>query len=157
VSNFVFNIAKGRAGELYGRVEGSDPTNAVLVVIPIATTGIEAESVLEDADTFAAVVSGSTNEATGTGWARKVLSDSDLAAVPAPDDTNDRYDWDLPDLTWTAVADAADDVSALVVCYDPDSTGGADSALVPLSHHDFVIQPDGSDVTATISGWFRAS
>jgi hypothetical protein len=150
-------VGKGRVVEFYNRVESSDPTNAALVVIPLATSGLEAQSALEDSDTFAEVVDGATNEAVGTGWERKVLTDSDLAALPAPDDTNNRYDVDLPDLTWTAVADASEDVSALVVCYDPDSTGGADTALVPLTHHDFVIQPDGSDVTAQIAGFFRAS
>lgn len=156
MANFVANIAKGRAAELLNRVDSNDPTNSAIVVVPLATSGLEAQSVLEDADTLAAVVSGTTNEATGTGWARKTLTDSDVTYA-SPDDTNNRNDQDLPDLTWTAVADAADDVSMLVVCYDSDTTGGADSAIVPLTFHDFVIQPDGSDVTAQISGWFRAS
>lgn len=154
---WVFNISLGRAGEFYNRVKSNDPANSALIVVPLAASGLEAQSVLQDADTLAAVVSGATNEATGTGWARKTLTDSDLASVPAPDDANDRYDFDLPDLTWTAVDDAADDVGALVVCYDSDTTGGTDSNVVPVTFHSFSIQPDGSDVTAQISGWYRAS
>ena len=156
MANFVFNVAKGRVAELQARVDGNDPTNSVLVVIPLATSGLEAQSALEDSATFAEVVDGTTNEATGTGWTRKVLSDSDLTTF-AVDNTNNRNETDIGDQTWTAVADAADDVSALVICYDPDSTGGADTALIPLTHHDFVIQPDGSDVTAQVANYFRAS
>lgn len=156
MANFVFNVAKGRAAELLNRVDLNDPTNSAIVVIALATSGLQTQSVLEDMDDFAAVVAGATNEATGTGWSRKTLTDSDVSYT-TQDDTNNRNDQDLPDLTWSAVADAADDVSALVVCYDSDTTGGTDANLIPLTHHDFVIQPDGSDVTAQITGWFRAS
>lgn len=154
---WVFNASLGRAGEFYGRVKGNDPANSAFVVIPLASSGLESQATLQDKDTFADVVSGATNEATGTGWERKVLTDSDLASVPAPDDSNDRYDFDLPDLTWTAVDDAADDVGALVVCFDLDTTSGDDTNLIPVSYHSFSIQPDGSDVTAQISGWYRAT
>lgn len=157
MANFVFNIAKGRVVEYYNRVENNDPSTSALIVIALASTGLEAQATLEDADTFTAVVAGATNEATGTGWNRKTLTDSDLASLPAPDDTSNFYEVDLPDQTWTAVADAADDVGALVVCYDDNTGSGTDANLVPLTHHTFVIQPDGSDITAQISGWFRAT
>src|SRR3990170_523066 len=103
MANFVYNIAKGRVAELYNRVDLSDPTNAVLVVAVLATAGIEADSVLIDKDDLAAVVSGTTNEVTNSGYARKVLTDADIVAF-APDDTNDRVDLDIPDQNWTAVA-----------------------------------------------------
>jgi hypothetical protein len=157
MADFVFNIAKGRVAELYNRVDSSDPTNAVLVVVVLATTGLESDGTLRDKDTLADVVSGTTNEVTNTNYARKVLSDSDIAAFAA-DDTNDRVDLDIPDQTWTAVA-AGDGWSKIVICYDSDSTGGADSAIVPLTAHDFVVTPDGSDITAQIAsdGFYRAS
>lgn len=153
----VLNISLGRGIELYNRVKSNDPANSAFVIIPLATSGLESDATLKDKDDFAALVSGATNEATGTGWARKTLTDSDLAALPAPNDTSDYYEVDFPDQTWTGVADAADDVSALVVCYDSDTTGGTDANLLPVSMHPFVIQPDGSDVTAQISGWLRAT
>ena len=157
MANIVFNIAKGAVAEYYRRVDASDPTNAALVVVVLATTGLEADSVLIDKDTLADVLSGTTNEVTNSGYARKVLTDTDLAAL-TPDDTNDRVDVDIPDQTWTAVA-AGDGWSKLLICYDPDSTGGADSAIIPLTAHDFVLVPDGSDVVAQVSstGFFRAS
>jgi hypothetical protein len=149
----------GRVAELYNRVDLSDPTNAVLVVVLLAATGIETDAVLRDKDTLADVVSGTTNEATNTGYARKILSDSDITAF-APDDTNDRVDLDIPDQTWTGVAnDGTGAIGDLIICYDSDSTGGADSAIVPLTLHDFAVTPDGSDITAQIAaaGFYRAS
>jgi hypothetical protein len=157
MADFVFNIAKGRVAELYNRVDISDPTNAVLVIVVLATSGLESDSTLKDKDTLADVVSGATNEVTNTNYARKVLSDSDISSFAA-DDTNDRVDLDIADQTWTSVA-SGDGWSKLLVCYDSDSTGGADSAIVPLTAHDFVVTPDGSDITAQIAsaGFYRAS
>lgn len=157
MADFVFNIAKGRVAELYNRVDTNDPTNSALVVVVLATSGIETDAVLKDKDTLADVVAGTTNEVTNTNYARKVLTDADLAAFAA-DDTNDRVDLDIPDQTWTAVA-AGDGWSKLLVCYDSDTTAGTDANIVPLTAHDFVITPDGSDITAVINaaGFFRAS
>jgi hypothetical protein len=113
--------------------------------------------VLKDVDTVTALVAGTTNEVTNTGYARKTLTDTDIVAF-APDDTNDRVDLDIPDQTWTAVA-AGDGWNDFVVGYDNDSTAGTDANIVPLTQHDFVLTPDGSDITAQIAvaGFFRAS
>jgi hypothetical protein len=157
VADFVFNIAKGRVAELCNRVDQNDPANSALIIVVLATSGLESDATLKDFDTLAAVVAGATNEVTNTNYARKTLTDSDIAAFAA-DDTNDRVDIDFADQTWTAVA-AGDGWSKLLVCYDSDTTGGADSAIIPLTAHDFVVTPDGSDITALINtaGFFRAS
>lgn len=157
MADLVFNVAKGRVAELYNRVDSNDPANSVLVIAILATAGIETDAVLRDVDTLAALVAGTTNEVTNSGYARKVLTDADLVAF-APDDTNDRVDLDIPDQTWTAVA-AGDGWNDFVVCYDNDSTTGTDANIVPLTLHDFVLVPDGSDITASIAaaGFFRAS
>lgn len=154
----VFNIGLGRVAELYIRVDTNDPTNAALIVVVLLTTGIEADSVLKDKDDLAAVVSGATNEATNTNYARKVLTDSDLTAF-SPDDGNDRVDLDIPNQTWNAVATSPGAWIYFLVCYDSDTTGGADSDIIPLTQHDFAVTPDGSDITAEIAsaGFFRAS
>jgi hypothetical protein len=157
MANFIFNIALGRVVELYNRVDQNDPVNSALIIVILATAGIESDATLKDKDDLAAVVSGATNEVTNSGYARKVLTDADLVAF-APDDANDRVDLDIPDQTWTGVA-AGDGWNDLLVCYDSDTTGGADSAIVPLTLHDFVVTPDGSDITAQIAaaGFYRAS
>jgi hypothetical protein len=66
VSNIVLNISKGRVVELYNRVKANDPANSALILVPIETTGLEADSVLIDKDDLAAVLSGATNEPTVT-------------------------------------------------------------------------------------------
>jgi len=157
VADQVFNIALGRVAELYNRVDLSDPTNAALIIVVLAAAGIESDAVLKDMDTLAAVVAGTTNEVTNSGYARKTLTDADIVAF-APDDTNNRVDLDIPDQTWTAVA-AGDGWNDLLVCYDSDTTGGTDANIVPLTMHDFAVTPDGSDITAQIAaaGFYRAS
>lgn len=157
MANFVFNIAKGRVVEYVNRVDSNDPTNSALIIVVLATSGLESDATLIDKDDLAAVVAGTTNEVTNTNYARKTLTDSDIA-LSAPDDTNDRYDVDIPDQTWTAVA-AGDGWSKLLVCYDSDTTGGTDANIIPLTAHDFVVTPDGSDITAQIAaaGFFRAA
>lgn len=157
-ANQVYNRALGRGTEWVERVNANDPANSVIVWDLLATTGIESDAVLKDKDTFADLVSGTTNFATGTGWARKVI-DNTGGLVVTYDDTNDRVDIDVPDQTYTGVSNAADDVSALVSGYDSDSTGGTDANILPWTQHDWPIQPDGSDVTAQIAtaGFFRAS
>jgi len=151
----VFNIAKGRVAELYNRVDSNDPANSALIVVPVDVGGTS-DATIRDFDTLAAVLGGGVTERTANGWNRKTLTDTELSAF-APDDTNDRVDLDIPDLTWTGVTAGA--VTDLIICYDSDTTGGADSAIVPLTMHDFSISPDGSDVTAQIAatGFFRAS
>jgi hypothetical protein len=157
MANFVFNIAKGRIAELYNRVDTNDPANSALIIAVLATSGIESDATLLDKDTLADVVSGTTNEVTNTNYARKTLTDADIVAF-APDDTNDRVDLDIPDQTWTGVA-AGDGWNDLLVCYDSDTTAGTDANIVPMTQHDFVVTPDGSDITAQIAtaGFARAA
>jgi len=157
MADLVFNIAKGRSVELYIRVDTNDPANSALIVAAWNTTATDAT--IRDLDTVAAIEADvNTAEATNTGYARKVLTDADLAAA-APDDTNDRFDIDIPDQTWTAVATAPGAWTDLSINYDNDTTVGTDSAIVPMTWHDFAVTPDGSDITAQIAaaGFFRAS
>lgn len=156
MTNQVGNISKGRFVEFAIRINANDPVNSVLVIDLLATTGLEVDSVLLDKDTFTDLVSGATNFATGTGWARKSIDNTGGITVTV-DDTNDRTDVDIPDQTWTAVADAADDVSRLATGYDSDSTAGTDANIVYVSSHDFIIQPDGSDVVAQVTNLLRAA
>jgi len=153
MANIVFNIAKGRVAELYNRVKSNDPANSAIIIIPIETSGLEADSVLIDKDDLAAVLSGATNEQSTMG--RKTLTDSDLAAFPAPDDSNDRMDLSLPTVTWTAASGNA--ISKLLVCYDSDTTGGTDSSIIPLTMFDFSQTPSGADIQMTTGVFYRAS
>lgn len=153
MANIVFNIAKGRIVELYNRVVSNDPANSALILVPIETSGLEADATLIDVDTLAALIAGTTNEQSTMG--RKTLTNTELASLPAPDDGNDRYDLSLPTVTWTAASGNA--ISKIAVCYDSDTTGGTDSNIVPLCMFDAVATPDGNDLVLNTGVFFRAS
>ncbi len=153
MANIVFNIAAGRGVEFYNRVKSNDPANSAFVLVPIETSGLEADSVLIDADTLAAVLAGTTNEQTTMG--RKILTDADLAALPAPDDTNNRFEVSLPNVTWTAATGNA--ISKILVGFDSDTTSGTDASIIPVTMFDFVQTPSGADIQMTGGAFLRAN
>lgn len=156
MADFVFNIAKGRAAELYNRVDTNDPANSALIVIVLDANG-DTDATMKDRDDITALIGGTANEVTNGGYARKTLTDADISAF-APDDANDRVDLDIPDQTWTGVA-AGTAWTDVVIAYDNDTTGGTDANVVPMTLHDFAVTPDGSDITMQVAaaGFFRAS
>lgn len=156
MANQVFNRGLGRGTEWAERVNANDPAASEIVLMVLATSGVESDAVLKDKDTFADVVSGATNEVTNSGYSKKVLDNTSSITVTY-DDTNDRVDVDFPDQTWTAVA-AGDGWNDIVVGYDPVGSQTM-SDILPHTLHDFVVTPDGSDITAQVasSGYFRAS
>lgn len=156
MANFVFNVAKGRVAEFYNRVDQNDPTNSAIVVVAINANGVT-DATLQDLDDLAAVLATAANEVTNANYARKVLGDADIATL-SPDDTNDLMQVTIADQTWTAVG-AGDAWTDLLICYDPDTTGGTDANIIPLTCHDFSVTPDGSDITADVgaNGTYQAS
>lgn len=152
MANIVFNIAKGKVAEYYDRVKGNDPAAGELLLVPIETAGLEADATLIDVDTLTALLAGTTNEQTTMG--RKVLADTDLAAIPAPDDVNDRNERSLPTVTWAAATGNA--ISKIAVCYRP-SSGAGDGATIPLTMFDFIQTPTGADISVTTGTFFRAA
>lgn len=150
MANVVLNIAKGRVVELYRRVKNADPATCALVIVPLSAAA--ADATLIDQATLAAVLAGGSTEQTTMG--RKVLVAADLAAFPAPDTANDRYDVSLPTVTWTTASGAA--IVKLLVCYR-NATADADSAIVPLTCFDFAQTPSGADIQMTTGVFFRAA
>ena len=156
MANLVLNIGLGRVAELYNRVDSNDPANSALIIVAIDANG-DTDAAIRDRDDLAALLVGTSNEVTNSGYARKTLTDADIVAF-APDDTNDRVDLDIPDQTWTGVA-AGTAWTDLLICYDNDTTAGTDSSIVPLTLHDFAVTPSGTDIVAQIAaaGFYRAS
>ena len=162
-SDFIANIARGALKYYYYAVENSlvlasagqftSTANAAFVIVPIETTGIEGDDTLNNYDDLATLLAAASNEQTNQ--ARKVLTDTELAAVPAPDDTNNRLDLDIPDQTYTALGGNA--IGKFLVCFRPD-TGSADSAIIPLTAHAVTLTPDGNDVVLQIAaaGFWRS-
>jgi hypothetical protein len=145
MANLVFNISLGRVAYLAGLPAANDG----LVLIPLESSGLEADSVLRDKADFASLVAGTTNEQTTVG--RKPLT----SVTVTVDNTNDRVAIDCADVTWTAPTGNA--IGALVICYDPDTTTGTDADLIPLTKHDLTWAPDGNNFSLTIADFFRAS
>ncbi len=154
MGTLVTNIAKGRVAELHNRVKVGDPAAARLYVIPVSRAAVT-DAQLADADDFAAIITLGVTERTTNGWARKTLVAADLSVV-TPDDTNDRMPADTVDQTWTAVGAGGGAITDLVICY-ASVASPTNAQLLPLTIHDFPITPDGSDVTATITDYYRAS
>lgn len=145
MGDFVFNIAKGKLAYYAGLPAASD----ALIAIPIEASGVESDATLKDYDTVSALLAAANNEQPTMG--RKTLA----SVTVTVDDTNDRVALDAADITWTGATGNA--ISDILICYDPDTGAGTDADLVPISWHDFSITPDGSDVTATVSDFARAS
>jgi hypothetical protein len=155
VADFTFNVSLGRVVELYGRVKAGDPSGAVLMLVVLKATAAS-DATLRDCTTLAAVLSASP-EATNSGYARKTLAATAIAAV-TPDHTNDLIALTFPAQTWNSVAAAGGNWAKLVVCYAP-TAASATSAIVPMTCHDLAVVPNGTNVTATpvSTGFFRAT
>lgn len=152
MGNVVANIGKGRVAH-YSTLPAA---NDALILGLLTTTGIEADGTLVDYDTIAAMLAASNTEADFTNYARKTIT----AVTVTVDDTNDRVDVDIADQTWTAAGGAVDnDLDTAFLAYDPDTTGGSDADLIPLTYHDFVATTDGNDLVAVVAtaGFYRAS
>lgn len=152
----VFNIAKGRVLELVNRVRANDPANSALVLVVLEATGLVSDATMIDYDTLNDIIAGASNEQTTMG--RKTLTDSDLSGfAPSVIDASDWALVDIPDVTWAGAT--GNGTGKLIVCYDSDTTGGTDANIVPLTYHDFVETPTGSDIVAQInaSGIYKAA
>lgn len=155
-----FNISKGREVEFYERVNSNDPANSALIMTVLATGSADGINGLVDFDTFAAVLAGGYSQVTNAGFARKTLTDADLAAW-TPDDTNNRVLLVLPLQTFAAVP-AGDNWDIVMVGYDNDTTGGTDANIVPITAGEIreggtAIVPAGGNIVIDFSsGWISA-
>lgn len=154
-----FNIAKGRVVEWYNRVENNDPTNSAFIVVLLQAA--EADATLIDYDDLGALIGAAGNtEATFTNYARVTVTEADLAALPAPDDTNNRFDVDMPDIVWSSAGNGTNNnLVKMLITYDSDTTGGTDANILPAAHYDFVFTTNSGDLTAQFdaAGFYRAS
>jgi len=157
MANVVPNIAKGRVVELVRRVDINDPGNSRLTWV--MCSGSDTDAALADYDTLADILAGPLNEIVNTGYARVHQTDAEIT-MTSPDDTNNRWDVDVPDPNFGPIQTGAVTASTRVIlCYDNDSTAGTDADLVPLAIWDYVTTFDTSSVIPTVdaAGFFRAS
>lgn len=152
MADFVFNIALGRVRELAALGAAND----ALIVVLLKTTGLEADGTLRDYDDLGSLLTAANDEADFTGYSRKTLAS---VTNTAPDDTNNRADTDAADPSAYTNSGASQAVSKALIVYDPDTTTGTDSTVVPLVALDCVITFD-TGVATTLqfgaNGFFRA-
>lgn len=153
-----FNIAKGRVVEFYNRVKTNDPVNSAFVLVLLQAT--ESDAILVDYDNLGSLLANNT-EANFDNYGRISITDTELSALPAPDNTNNRFDIDMPDQIFFSAGGAGTDnnlVKALI-CYDPNTETGTDTDIIPCAHYDFVVTTDGTNITLEVnaSGFYRAS
>lgn len=148
MANGVFNIALGRAA-YYATLPAA---NDSLIVVLLQTA--QADDTLRDHDTLAQVLAANT-EANFTNYARATAA----GVAVNVNDTSNLVDVDINDITWTNAGGTTNNTLVkLLVCYKPD-TASADSAIIPLTFHDFAVTTDGSSITAQVAtnGFFRAT
>lgn len=147
MANFVFNVAKGRV-VYYGTLPAASDA---LILVPLQSTGLEADATLADYTNLSALLAGSTNEQTTMG--RKTLS----TVTVSIDNSANSVMVDCDDVTYTAATGAA--VGAFVVCYVPNNTVPNDTTTIPLTKHDFSVIPSGSNIPVQVSanGIFTAT
>lgn len=148
MANGVFNIALGRAA-YYATLPAA---NDSLIVVLLQTA--QADDTLRDHDTLAQVLAANT-EANFTNYARATAA----GVAVTVNDTSNLVDVDINDVTWTNAGGTTNNTLVkLLICYKPD-TASADSAIIPLTFHDFAVTTDGSSITAQVAanGFFRAT
>jgi len=153
MANVVFNIAKGRVAH-YGLLTGG--ANDGMLLVLLKTAGLQADATLIDHDTLSVLLAAANDEADFTGYTRRALANVTVTV----DDTNERVDVDADSPSSYTNSGASQAVSKALVCYDPDTTAGDDTTIVPLVALDCVVTFD-TGVPVTLSfdaaGWFRAA
>lgn len=157
MTDFVFNICKGRAGRFAELPDTSDKIRIRLY----NTSGWTGDSTAEDDDSFTALASHGTKcDSTGYPSGEKTTT-GDFNVTSAQDDTANSWLAAVSGggtVTWSAMGGAtAHQIGHLVFGYD-QSGAGTDSGILPMTHHDFVVDVTGTptDIVATINTFFRS-
>ncbi len=146
MADAIFTVSKGAWAE---RIRAGASKTGILLL-----ETAEADAVLQDHDDVAAMIAAANTEAAFTNYGRKVDISGEVINF---DDANERTDYDIPDQTFTAAGNGANETLAKLITFYNTSAGDGNQELV--SHHDFVVTTDGSDLTAQINsaGLLRAS
>lgn len=155
----VFDIAKGREVEFHYRVNNNDPTNAALILLVLANSGLVSDDVLRAYATVDAILTGASNEVTNAGYSRKTFTDADVGA-PTVDTSLHKTTLELSTPLQTfATITAGDSWRKGVLAYDSDTTGGTDANIVPVIYFDILIDgaavvPNGNDINIDFSSGY---
>lgn len=142
----IFNISKGA----FANMIATTGTKTGILLLETA----QADDALVDHEDVAALLAAAPIEANFTNYARKVDVSGEVLTV---DHTNNRVDYDIPDQTWTTAGNGANETLVKLISFY--NNGAGDANQIPMSHHDFAVTTDGSDLTAQIAaaGLMRAA
>lgn len=148
MTQLIPNMAKGKFA-YYATLPAANDA-----LIWVVFSGTETDDNIRDADHLTAVIATSLDEATFTGYGRVTAS----GVTVTVDDTNNRVDVDVADPSWSPTSAQA--ITRIGLFYDPDTTTGTDSDLVPVFVDDMALTTATSGTltyTVASSGFGRAS
>lgn len=122
-----------------------------LVMRLLVGAGLEGDGVLADYATMSALLAGTNDEATFTGYAAKTLStpratvDNTLDRVVCDNTTNTT-------VTWSPAGGAVNnDLRKAIVAYVPAPGTSTDAQIIPLLAYDITATTDGNPLVVTIN------
>lgn len=152
MADFAFNFYKGKI-RYYLELPAA---NDGLFLVLLKAAGLEADDTLNNYDDLATLLAAANDEADFGTYTRKAV----VPTAATIDDTANRVDIDAPDVSSYTATGASQAVGKALIVYDPDTTTGTDSTLVPLLAYDCVITFDVGVPTTlpfNASGIFRAA
>ena len=154
MANLVFNTALGAVKRLVQNVEDNSPAAAVLRLHAWVITAADDDVNNQDTITQLQALASSA-EVTNAGYANILMDEVDITITV--DDTANDVDLDLTDQVFTSIV-AGDNWTDITISYDADGTD-TDTATVLLTLHDFVVSPNGGNITAQFAaaGFYKAS
>jgi hypothetical protein len=136
--NKVFNIALGKV-RWYAEQVGVG--NAAFVLLLLKNSGLETDATLLDHDNVSVMLAAANDEADFTNYVRKTITS---VTISNPD-TDESLEISFADQSYGNVGGAANNtLGKAVVAFDPDTTTGSDTTLVPILAFNITYTTDGN-------------
>lgn len=136
------------------------PGTSDAIVLVLLQDGHQDDDVLRDYDYLSQVLANTANkECTAANYVRKSITSGATITV---DNVNNRVDVGLPTQTWSTLgaisgSNSQQQIRAVLVCYQANTSTGTDATLQVLSKHYYPFVADGSNRQVTISNFYRAA
>lgn len=144
MASLIFDYAKGRWVEKYRLPVGGDN----ILVVLLQTTGLQADSTLNNHQYLSELLAAGNTEATFTNYSRQVLSSADITV--STNTSTGVTTVDTTDRVWNAAGGAVNNnLGALLTCYRQTSAT-PDSGILLLTKHDYTVSTTGGNLTATV-------
>lgn len=145
MANLVCDYAKGRLMQLASLPLGTDN----IIVVLLQTASLPSDTLIRRAPFLSSIFTAGAVEANFTSYSRQVVLNTNV--VVSVNTSTDIVSFSIPSQVWNAAGGGTNNsLGALLVCYRPTSSS-ADSAIVPLTKHDFVGSTTGGNLTASIT------